>query len=222
MFVKKTAVAKASLAACALGWTLASSAAPVASVTLDGVQFLQTGTVLNAPGSGVNIVEISYSLGTPEIGIATFDSSASALTTTPATVVGAMSGFLSNPRWFQTVTWSGLSLAPGASLGFGALDIDLISGLAPLSVNESMIDNVGSSLANGTFSVRWSNGDTARIELFESGWSVTQSFQATGIPSGSVGEGGGQTLVPAPGTLALFGLGLVLLGVGTSRGRTKR
>jgi PEP-CTERM motif len=184
---------KSSLATIALlaGHALAS-AAPIASVSLTG--FLQNGSVSNALGSGANIVSVTYSLGTAADGIATWDS---------ATGGGSASNFLSDPNFFQTVTWFGLNIAEGSAFNFSGLDIDLILTLNPLSVTGGIVDNVGASLANAFVTVNWSDGSSGTTKLAQSGWANDQSFRV-------VAPGGNN--VPEPAGLALVGLALAAAG----------
>jgi hypothetical protein len=100
----------------------------VATVVLDGGDFIQSGHVTNNYSS--NLIEFVYSLGTPEDNLATWDS---------VTAGGTASDFLSNPQFFQTVTFSGLNVAPAASFNFGSLDIDLIVTLVPLNVTGTIL-----------------------------------------------------------------------------------
>lgn len=89
-------------------------AAPVADVFLSGQSFLQSGSITNVSGEGATISSVTYSYGTPDDNVATFDSLTSG---------GTASDFLANSQYFQTITWSGLSVAEGASFNFSGLDI---------------------------------------------------------------------------------------------------
>lgn len=172
-----------------LAGTTAYSASIDAAVHLNGSEYLQGFNVTNNSTGGLNITRLVYSLGTPADGIATWDT---------ATGGGVASQFLSNPEWFQTVTWSGLSIAPGASYGISwALDIDLIVTLSPLNVTGGTIDYAGTSLRNGYFGVEYNDGFGLRtVALNQTGWTTDQDLRITEAP------------VPIPGALLLFAPGL--------------
>ncbi|MEN6464170.1 MAG: PEP-CTERM sorting domain-containing protein [Syntrophaceae bacterium] len=168
----------------------AYSAVIDADIAIDGNSFLQAFTVTNNSTGGLNITRVVYSLGTAADGIAAWDYN---------TGGGAASDFLSNPEWFQTVTWTGLSIAPGAALSFSGLDIDYIETLSPLSVTGSYIDDFGSSLRNAFFGIEYNDGFGLRtVELNETGWTVCQNLSIEG-----------SSTLPEPATMLLLGLGLV-------------
>jgi len=168
-------------------------AAPSATATLNGASFIQAGTIVNNALSGVSITAIIYSLGTAGNGIATWDT---------ATGGGVASGYLSNPEWFQTVTWSGLSVAPGASFSFSGLDIDLITTLSPLVIDEGTISPTGASLANAYIKVVWSDGEMGQASLVQQDWAQTQNLTIN--PDNRVPDAGS--------SLVLLGLALGALG----------
>ena len=157
--------------------------------------YIQYGTISNDNSSTANIVKVVYDLGTAADGIATWDSYSAG---------GVASNFLANNRYFQTITWSGLSVAPGDDFGFSNLDIDLIQTLSPLSVTGSTLDSNGSSLVNASVSIFWDNGTSGSASLAQQAWSQTQNLTIT-------------SAVPEPSTIALMLGGLGLVGFTAAR-----
>ena len=171
------------------------------SVFLDGnMDFLQSGSITNT-SVGVNLTSFTFSFGTAADGIATWDGS---------TGGGTASGFLSDPQYFQTVTWGGLNLAPGATFNFGGLDIDLIVTLVPLNVTGGTLDFAGTSLANGYVQATYSNGATLGAELNTTGWNTNQSLRLANVSS-----------VPEPSTYVMLASGLLAIGLGARRRRQR-
>jgi hypothetical protein len=190
MFNFKGVIASAALTI--LGAT--SAFASTASVSLTDI--LQSISVSNDGGSSANIETIIYSLGTPGDGIATWDT---------RTGGGTASDFLSDPRYFQTVTWSGLSIAPGASFataGF-ALDIDKIVTLSPLSVtgatSTEQNTDPGISLSNAFVSVFWSDGSSGSAGLLQQPWNLDQQLRINSQAG----------VIPLPASLPLLFAGLL-------------
>lgn len=196
---------KKRLAGLAFSAVLAASAVhagSIASVSLTG--FIQNGSVANNAASSANITSVVYSLGPAGDGIATWDGSTGA----PG---GVASGQLSDPNYFQTVTWSGLSVAPGAAFDFGGLDIDLIETLNPLVVTGGVLDNTGSSLVGAFMTVSWGDGSFGTQALAQTPWATNQAFRI--VSNGAVA-------VPEPGVIGLLGLGALIMGVAARRRRS--
>lgn len=172
-----------------------ASAGPISTATLTG--YIQNGTITNDALSGSAIESIVYDLGVADAGIATWDT---------LTDGGSASNFLSDPKYFQTVTWGGLNVSSGSSFTFGGLDIDLITSISPLSVTGGILDSVGTSLVNASLRIFWSDGSFGSVALDQQAWASTQNLTIDGASPTSVSE---------PATLALLGLGLA--GIGFSR-----
>lgn len=179
--------------AASLALSSAVSATPIGSVTINGADFLQSFSITNNSTAGESIVGIIYDLGTPGNGIATWDT---------GTGGGTASNFLSNPRWFQTITWLGLNITTTFSLPAFSLDIDYIDTLAPLDIEQGIIDNIGTTLANATFTLLFSDGSTGTASLNQTGWTVNQSFRIVGR---AVSEPAPFALLAMGALLAMFG-----------------
>ena len=165
-----------------------ANAASSATATLSS--FIQNGLIANDAASTGNITSVIYSLGTAADGIATWDG---------GTGGGVASDFLSDPSYFQTVTWSGLNVAAGDTFNFSGLDIDLITTFSPLSVTGGVLDTNGSSLVNATLSLIWSDGSTGTVNLVQQAWETTQNLAISSAVSA----------VPLPAAVWLLGSSLV-------------
>ncbi len=170
---------------------LSANAANLATASL--TSFIQTGTISNDAASTASITSVVYTLGTAGNGIATWDSNSGS-----NLAGGVASGFLSDARYFQTITFGGLNVGAGSSFSFSGLDIDLIQTLTPLSVTGAVLDEVGTSLVGASMSIFWSNGDSATTSLVQQAWSQTQSLSFTSATSS----------VPVPAAAWLFATGL--------------
>lgn len=159
-----------------------TTAASLATATLTNI--LQSGTIANSAKSSANIISVIYSLGAAGNGIATWKTAGS----------GTASDFLTNPLYFQTVTWSGLNIAAGSDFVFSGLNIDRITSLSPLKVDARRLDRRGGSLSNATLSLLWSDGSMSSTGLFQRSWNDTQNLSLSSSTSA----------VPIPAALFMF------------------
>lgn len=186
--MKKHLLATAALALLASN---AALAAGTASIHLNGSDFIQSGTVTNTSAAGINITKIVYDLGTQAAGIAVWELFNS---------TGTHSNFLggSSLTHYSTETFAGLSTAAGSSFSFSGLDIDLIVTVIP-PVADSLTLGLPSSLANASMTVFFSDGSSGSASLVQQLWQVDQDLR--------IGAA-----VPEPGTYALMGMGLGIVG----------
>ncbi len=183
----KTTFAAAALVAMAAA---APAVASTADVVLSG--YIQAGHITN--NGAAAITSIVYSLGTAEDNLGTWQIE---------TAGGVASDFLSDPQYFQTVTWSGLNILSGSSFDFGYLDIDLIQTLSPLSVTGAELGDA-STLRNAFVSIFWNDGSSGTANLVQQAWASDQTLHIESAVAP----------VPVPAALplllgALGGLGLV-------------
>lgn len=168
-------------------WSLAK--ADVISATANIGAYSQSGSVLNTSDPGNNISAVVIDFGTPMVGGATFDSNFG------STLGGGVpSNFLADPRYSQTITFGGLSVAPSATFNFGGLDMDVILSLIPL-----IVDGGGGSVANASISVTFSSGDTLTAPF--------QNIDPSGFPPQTIfltGSTNSAQPVPEPSTLAML------------------
>ena len=181
-----------------VGWGASSSASTVDILLSNS---LQTISIVN-DATSVNTVEsVTYSLGPAAAGRATFDLAQG----------GIASDFLVDPNFpdepsdfFQTVTFD-VGLAPGESVQFAGIDIDLVIGLNPLQVISStaiqQFVDPGLSLTDAFISVLWSNGSTSLANLTNQIWSLDQSFSLQGAVA----------TTPIPASVSTLGGALALM-----------
>lgn len=181
MKLHQIALAAATVVAC--GSAMAGSA----TVHLDGGSYIQSGSVLNTSGAGVNVVKVVYDLGAHQDGIAIWEIYGS---------TGAHSNFLSG-NWYSTETWNGLSVGSGNSFNFSGLDIDFIVSAAAGTAASSPL-GTPSSLANASFSVYFSDNSWGTAHLSQLDWNVSQTLTIASVPE--------------PETYAMLLAGLGLMG----------
>jgi hypothetical protein len=174
-----------------------------ATVEFDG-EYLRSSTVTNNSTPGFDIVSIIYALGTADVGIATWDSIDGTLPNIPPG--GVASDFLSDPEFFQTLTFNTI-IKPGESFSEGFAfthpfnDLDVILSLSPLNVNGGNALNLTSTaLRNGSVTLLFSSGDRLTMPFLDQHPALPQTLTFRGTPT---------TPVPEPGTLLLFGTGVV-------------
>ena len=186
--MKKHLLATAALALLASN---AALAAGTASIHLNGNDFIQSGSVTNTSAAGINITKIVYDLGTQAAGIAIWEINSS---------TGTHSNFLggSSLSHYSTETFAGLSTAAGGTFSFAGLDIDLIVTVVP-PVADSGTLGLASSLKNASMTVFFSDGSSGSASLVQQLWQVDQDLR--------IGAA-----VPEPGTYALMGMGLGIVG----------
>ena len=181
------------LAAAALALLASNAALAVgtASIHLNGSDFIQSGTVTNTSAAGINITKIVYDLGAQAAGIAIWEINSS---------TGTHSNFLggSSLSHYSTETFAGLSTAAGGTFSFAGLDIDLIVTVVP-PVADSGTLGLASSLKNASMTVFFSDGSSGSASLVQQLWQVDQDLR--------IGAA-----VPEPGTYALMGMGLGIVG----------
>lgn len=122
----------------------------------------------------------------------------------------------SDPNFFQTISFTGLSIVPGDTFAWAGLDFDLIVSVSPLTLSSGPLCTssgcaVSTSLDNALFSVFFSDGKEASAMFTSGNIFLTHIF--TLVPDA--------VSIPEPATFALFGIGLAGLGV-MSRRRRKR
>lgn len=165
-----------------------------ATVHLNGGDFIQSGSVTNTSGVGVDIVQVVYDLGTQADGIAIWEIFGS---------TGSHSNFLTGSH-YSTETWSGLSVASGGTFNFSGLDIDLIETVVPPVVSSGTIPSPGGpSLAHASVSVFFSDGSFGSASLVQQDWNVNQDLVIGAVPE--------------PETYAMLLAGLGLLGFAARR-----
>jgi len=165
-----------------------------ATIHLNGGDFIQSGSVTNTSGVGVDIVQVVYDLGTQADGIAIWEINSS---------TGTHSNFLTG-NWYSTETWGGLSVGSGGTFNFSGLDIDLIETVVLPVVTSAIIPIPGGpSLANASVSVFFSDGSFGTASLVQQDWNVSQDLVIGAVPE--------------PETYAMLLAGLGLLGFAARR-----
>lgn len=152
------------------GAELSESYSLVGEVTAEVIlsSYAQSGQVTNQ--STETITEVQIFLGTAGAGVWTYDSNGGGY------LGGATpSDFLSNPNYSQTLTWDGLSIAPGDNFHFSNLDADYISSLSPLSISG------GGATPWGTEAkvvITYSDGSTSTASFIDQAPNIAQTIDA--------------------------------------------
>lgn len=191
--MRLSAATLALVAAMACG---SASANGSATIFLDGNRFLQAGSVTNHSGPGVYLTQVQYQIGFASAGDAVWQLNSS---------TGSHFGFIKD-NWYTVEVLTGLHIAPGASFSFGGLDIDLITSMNPVTVSNTLIDDIGTSLSHASILLSFSDHTFGGVQLNKTGWTVSQNLKVAAS-------------VPEPQTYALTGMGLALAGFVARRRR---
>ena len=167
-----------------------------ATVTLDGDWYLQSGTVLNQSGDGIDITGLVYSMGEQIDGAGVWEHHLGG--GEQAQPLAGTTGH------YTTQVWSALSVASQASWHFSGLDLDRILQASTGEVDSQNLDFGGESLRHAYVQVTFSDGYRGRASLAALGWDVTQVL--------CIGEAVTPVPEPAAGLMLAVGLGGVLLG----------
>lgn len=151
------------------------------SFFLQNLAFTNTGST--------TMTQFQYSHGPAADNTATFDTQGN-----DGFAGGTGSDFLSDARYFQTVTWTGLSLSAGANAVFGNVDLDLISILNPLSIAPQTTTG---GLQNSFVRAWFADGAILSASLANGDWVPNQTLTL-----------GRVAVVPEPSTFVLLAAGL--------------
>jgi hypothetical protein len=195
--------AKVAALAIASAAAMPVAAAPVALIDID--PNLTSLKVTNAASSMASIVELVFNFGGAAVGRATFDKAPGSM---------ASNFWVANQQmvYWQTSTWSGLSVAPDNSNQFTGIVAKLIASIIPEVVTDGP-DQVGTSLSAASVTVRWSDGAVGKADLLEQSWKDPQRLSLQGAGGGVVSE---------PSVAALVAVGLLAAGLSRRRGRGTR
>lgn len=130
----------------------------------------QSGSIQNTSDSGITMTTLVISYGPPFVGNGTW-----ATNNGTSLAGGVPSDFLSDPAWFQTITFEGLSISPGESFVYSGLDHDVIFDLGP----PATAGGGSGSYATAVVRADFSNGKSAEGQFANQSVQIPQTVLLT-------------------------------------------